>query len=60
MKVNRNLFKMIRAWRNFQFYFWLVFYYIRNLPEIIYLMVYIELLHIQYFFVNLFDEDDDY
>ena len=45
MKVNKKLFKAIRIWRDFQFYFWLCFYYIFHLPEIIYLYVYIEVLY---------------
>ena len=51
MKVNRTLFKIIRTWRDIQFQFWIAFYYLIHLPEIIYLYLYIEVLYFKLMFI---------
>jgi hypothetical protein len=37
------------------YYFWLVFYFIKNLPEIIYLYLYREYLYLKLIIIELFD-----
>jgi len=38
-----------------KYYFWLTYYFIKNGPEIIYLLIYKEYLYIRLMIMNLFD-----
>jgi hypothetical protein len=38
-----------------RYYFWLVYYYIKNLPQIIYLYLYREYLYLKLIIIELFD-----
>lgn len=53
MKVNRKLSRKIRLWRSSKFLFWLFYYYLKNLPEIIYLIVYKEYLYAKIMVLSL-------
>jgi hypothetical protein len=41
--------------KGFRYYFWLTIYFIKNLPEIIYLLIYKEILIIRFMIYNFFD-----
>jgi len=41
--------------KGFKYYFWLVYYFLKNLPEILYFLIYREILIIRMMIIEFFD-----